>query len=282
MSRSRAPKPVSSETPRPLPRGLLAGLLERARLLLCLDYDGTISEIIPDPERAVPIESARESIRTLARHPDRLAVAVVSGREIAAVRRLLGLGAGLLFAGAHGLEYIGLDGRRHYPAGVEQCRADLDAVRRFLRGAVARGRGFVVEDKRAALALHYRNADPAEAGGLLERFGRFVAERTPSLEIMRGKMVYEALPRGIGGKGAAVRFFLGELGEPRPQPVYFGDDTTDEDAFLALAPLGGVTVLVGPERRSFAKFRVAGPREVAELLAELAAKLEAGRDQGSP
>ena len=31
-------------------------------------------------------------------------------------------------------------------------------------------------------------------------------------------------------------------------PVYVGDDTTDEDAFKALKPLGAVTVLVAPPR----------------------------------
>jgi trehalose-phosphatase len=252
-------------------------MLSRGRFLLCLDYDGTLSEITADPASAFPLARARDAIRTLAGHPERIAVAIVSGREVDVVKRLLGLHSGLLFAGTHGLELVASDGRRRYPAGVEESCAELDAVRSFLSRAVPPERGFIVEDKRVALALHYRNADPAEARAVLERFDRFVAKSTPRLEIMRGSMVYEALARGIGGKGAAVKFLLEEIGEPRPPTVYFGDDTTDEDAFFALGPEGAVTVLVGAERKSFAKYRVAGPREVADLLAGLAAQLEAGR-----
>jgi trehalose-phosphatase len=270
-------RPEPTETPRPLPRGILRELLGRGRFLLCLDYDGTLSQITADPARAFPLARARDAVRALARHPERLAVAIVSGREVDVVRRLLGLNSGLMFAGTHGLELVASDGRWRHPAGVEESTAELDAVRSFLCCAVPRERGFIVEDKRVALALHYRNADPAEACELLLRFERFVAENAPRLEIMRGNMVYEALARGLGGKGAAVKFLLQELGEPRPQTAYFGDDTTDEDAFFALGPENAVTVLVGPERRSFAKYRVAGPREVADLLADLAAQLEAGR-----
>ncbi len=277
--RTGSSKPEPIDTPRPLPRGLLPALLGRGRLLLCLDYDGTIAEIVADPARAVPLERAREALRVLIRHPDRVVVAIVSGRELDVLRGLLGLDFGLLFAGAHGLEYVGLDGRPRCPAGLEQCRDELDAVRGFLSRAVPGGRGFIVEDKKVAITLHYRNADPTEARQLLPRFERFVTENAPRLEIMRGKMVYEALPRGIGGKGAAVRFFLDEFGKPDRQVAYFGDDTTDEDAFLALDREQDITVLVGEERKSFAKFRVAGPREVAEVLSELASTLEMGRAQ---
>ena len=38
----------------PLPEGALAALAHRSRVLLCLDYDGTIAEIVDDPARATP------------------------------------------------------------------------------------------------------------------------------------------------------------------------------------------------------------------------------------
>jgi hypothetical protein len=72
-------------------------------------------------------------------------------------------------------------------------------------------------------------------------------------------MVHEAMPRGIGGKGDAIGTFMRDAGVAAAQAVYFGDDATDENAFRALVPQGGIGVLVGTERESFAQYRVEGP-----------------------
>jgi trehalose-phosphatase len=86
-------------------------------------------------------------------------------------------------------------------------------------------------------------------------------------------MVDEILPRGIGGKGLAVRWLLDSM-NVRPRSItYFGDDTTDEDAFFELRR-SGVTILVGQLRRSWAHYHVAGPAAVAALLQDLVTKLE--------
>jgi|YelNatPaOPRAMG01_1025707.scaffolds.fasta_scaffold08501_5 trehalose-phosphatase len=266
--------PAPTEKPRPLPRGLLPQLLARGRLLLCLDYDGTLSEITPNLAEAVPLKRARIAIESLAASPDRILVAVVSGRDIGTVRKLLGLARGIMFAGIHGLELAGADGVALMAEGVEESLGDLQMVRDFLAREVPAGRGFVVEDKRLALALHYRCAAPAEARPILARVEEFVARETPRLKLLKGKMVYEMLPRAAGGKGRAVHWFVEQVGEPRPQVAYFGDDTTDEDAFSALrSDTSALTVLVGPERPSFARYRVNDPSAVADILAELALAL---------
>lgn len=277
MARAQSHRPIPLERPRPLPHQLLASLLERGRLLLCLDYDGTLSEITPDIARAIPVPRAREAIASIALSLGWVTVAIVSGRDLATVRRLLGVDSGIMFAGTHGLELIGPDGVTRLAPGVEESLDDLQALRDHLAREVPAQRGFVVEDKRLAIAFHYRKADPTEAAPLLAHLEEFVASVTPRLEIIKGKMVYEMLPRGVAGKGSAVRWFIEQMGEPRTQVAYFGDDTTDEDAFFALRPQDAVTVLVGPERESFARYRVDGPSAVADLLAELSAMLASER-----
>jgi alpha,alpha-trehalase len=265
--------PAPTETPRPLARGLLADLVSRGRLLLCLDYDGTLSEITPNIDEAFPLERTRQALAALAASPERVVVAIVSGRDIATVRRLLGLGDAIMFSGTHGLELAGLDGVVRTAQGVEESFGDLRKLRDFLAREVPGRHGFVVEDKRLAIALHYRSAEPSEAEPLLARVENFVAHKAPHLRVMKGKMVYEMLPRAAGGKDSAVRWFIAQMGEARPQVAYFGDDTTDEEAFFALRPEGAATVLVGPERPSFARYRVDGPSAVADVLAELAEAL---------
>ena len=67
----------------------------------------------------------------------------------------------------------------------------------------------------------------------------------PTLQVLHGKMIHEAIPRGIGGKGAALEFFMRDAGVTGPSTTYFGDDITDEDAFRALGSHRGIGVLVG-------------------------------------
>src|SRR5271170_6144684 len=106
LSRAASSKPEPSQTPVPLPRGLIDSQLARGPVLLCLDFDGTISELTNDPWKAVPLPRAKKAIAELARHPDQLTLAIISGRDLDTLLRLSGLREGLLFAGTHGLEFI--------------------------------------------------------------------------------------------------------------------------------------------------------------------------------
>jgi trehalose 6-phosphate phosphatase len=146
----------------------------------------------------------------------------------------------------------------------------LDSVRAWLAHNVPAGAGFEVEDKRLSVALHYRNAAPAAAAALCDRFEVFVRAGAPHLRAAHNKMVVEALP-AAASKGVALRVLGREAGAAFV-PVYFGDDRTDEDAFAELISCG-VGVLVGEARPSLARFRVDSPTEVARVLTALAASL---------
>jgi trehalose 6-phosphate phosphatase len=267
---SRTPDPL--KLPIPLPRGLIADQLARGRFLLCLDFDGTISELTNDPWQAVPLPRAKTAIAKLARYPDKIALAIVSGRDLDTLLRLLGLRDGLLFAGTHGLEVIGRDGIRRFMPGVERCADDIQMLREFIARMIPPDRGFIIEDKRVAITINYRNARPDDAPAALAAFDDFVTQR-PTLQLLHGKMIHEAIPRGVGGKGEAVEFFMRDTAVAGPHTAYFGDDTTDEDAFRALARHSGIGVLVGSARESLAQYRVDGPSDVADLLEDLVARI---------
>src|SRR5260370_18301290 len=83
------PCPSPTKVPVPLPRGLIPQLAAQRKLLLFLDYDGTISEITPDLFHAAPIAGAREVITALPARHDRIPLALISGREIHELLRLL-------------------------------------------------------------------------------------------------------------------------------------------------------------------------------------------------
>jgi trehalose 6-phosphate phosphatase len=269
----------SEKAPAPLPPGLLPDLIRRKPLLLCLDYDGTISEIVRDPAAARPVPGILETLAELAAHRERIAVAIVSGREVATLRKLFAVPDGIALSGTHGLEMAGFDGCEEIAAGARECAGELEKVRKWLYQNVPSGEGFAIEDKGLALTLHYRNAPSAIAREIKDAFAQFVADRTPQLALRSGKMAAEALPKSAS-KSLAVRTLCEHAGKDWA-PIYFGDDVTDEDAFIELADRG-ISVLVGDQRPSAARYRVENPSEVAQVLKSLLAALVASPDDPVP
>ena len=223
---------------------------------LFLDFDGTLVELAEAPGAiAVPAGLLPLLDRLSERLEGRLAI--VSGRAVDDLRRHLGACA-LVLSGSHGAELHYSDGRSipvSAPPGLAEAR---ESVRRFAAG----GKGLLVEDKPAGVALHYRLAPERaeEAGAFLEA----LAERS-GLKLQRGKMVAELRPAG-SDKGAALRRLMAEPPFAGARPVFVGDDLTDEDAFRAAASLGGEGVLVGPHRPSAARWRLEGVAEVTAWL----------------
>jgi trehalose 6-phosphate phosphatase len=258
-----------TKIPAPLPDRFLCELASSGGLALLLDYDGTLAELTTDPAQARPIPGVPQMLARLA-HVQSLSVAIITGRRIKEVQRLLGLSVDLFFSGVHGLEFADSDGDTTFIPAATQCFPELDEVRRWLTAHVLANRGFWVEDKEAAIGLHYRSADPVEARRLCDRFAEFIAHTTPGLQLMRLKKIDEAMPN-IAGKNRAVTTAIERLPHSH-RAVYIGDDVTDEDAFAALRP-DDVGIVVGDVRASLAQYRLPNPQSVAAQLTALDAFL---------
>jgi trehalose-phosphatase len=264
-------KPFKSEpAPTRLPEELLPELIRRKRVLLCLDYDGTISEIVRDPATARPVAGVPETLAELAPRRDRITLAIVSGREVAKLREMFSVPSGIALSGLHGLELVDFDGREEIVCGARESANDLEKVRKWLGENAPVGEGFIIEDKRFTLTLHYRNARAPTARHVRDAFAQYIHDHTPKLALRDGKMAAEALPTGAS-KALAVRAIWQRAGKDF-EPVYFGDDLTDEDAFAELGDCG-VTVRVGMQQPSAARYCVENPREVARVLRAIASAL---------
>lgn len=223
--------------------------------LFILDYDGTLAEIVADPEAAYPHEAVPALLGRLARaHP----VALLTGRAVRTLERLLPA-PGLEAFGVHGLERGRLGGEVRDLTGPAAARA-LAGVRARLPELVAAPEleGLLVEDKGNALALHYRRAPDRDAA--LARLRAWAEGRPAELTALWGKLVLELRPAGRG-KGVAAAELAAE--HPLLTPVVIGDDATDEEAFVALPH--GVTVKVGPGA-SAAAYRLPGVGAVVDYL----------------
>ncbi len=234
---------------------LEAALAAAARvgvLLVASDYDGTLSHLVDDPSAARPHQPALAALSGLGRLPGVVAV-LISGRSLEALEHLAGSPPDVQLIGTHGTESSDTRTRPEIPRLVSSVVSDLKAVEHAFEGTL-------LEEKPAGAALHYRHATDQQGAA---EAARAVGARQ-GVRTIDGKMVVELLV-GEGDKGTALEAVRDASGAERL--VFFGDDTTDEDVFLAARP-GDVSVKVG-DGPTAAQYRVDDPRQVGEALAIL-------------
>jgi len=246
---------------------LASHVLRAARgreLLVAVDFDGTISDLVPRPRDAQLRDDARVALETLAR---RTHVVIVSGRGLADLRARVTM-PDVSLVGEHGGELLLSSGERHAIDLEPSARAALIAFERDATELLEETAG-EVEAKRLAVAAHTRRVDPAlvEAveGALLERARE--RARAGLLEVLRGKCVVELRARGACKALGLAR--ARALLAPASFVVSLGDDATDEDLFRESIQAGGLAIKVG-DGVTVAHHRLAGPPEVARFLVKLA------------
>lgn len=224
---------------------------------LFLDVDGTLVDFALRPEGVAIDEDLIELLRTAVRRTHG-AVALVSGRPIAQLDRLFAPLC-LPAAGVHGDERRDADGAIHYIADEDER---LRPARAALRALVSAWEGLIFEDKRSALALHYRQS-PQFRDEARKTMAQLAEGLLPDYELLDGNNVLELKPRTFS-KAMAIEAFLAESPFHGRIPVFLGDDATDVDGFAAVERHGGVAIAVG--ERVSATWRLADPQAVRAWL----------------
>ena len=215
-----------------------------------LDYDGTLTPIVGDPQKAFMSPRYREVIASLL-GDEKNFVCIISGRAIEELKRFIDL-KGLVLAGNHGMEIAGPD-ISYMNDGALRAKRLLGEIAEMLKWKLSDLEGVLVEEKGLTVSVHYRMV-PVKHHPSLKRF--FYREMKKFLNsniiiVTRGKRVLEVRPNVVWNKGSAVKWILGylsdHLSKEKPYPIYMGDDETDEDAFKALKGRG-LTVLVSPRK----------------------------------
>ncbi|MGH7499078.1 MAG: bifunctional alpha,alpha-trehalose-phosphate synthase (UDP-forming)/trehalose-phosphatase [Gemmatimonadales bacterium] len=263
---------LEESTPVVPPRGLPAGgdaahkaltarLAGTDALLLLLDYDGTLVPYAATPDLARPDPGLVSLLGAAAARPD-TEVHVVSGRAREALEHWLGHLPVWLHA-EHGFWSRAPDSKEWVPA-AEPGGSWREPVLAILRDITARTPGSLIETKAAAIAWHYRMADPetgARRANELRLHLNQVLSNQP-VEILPGHRLLEIRPYGIH-KGRIVAQLSAER-LASTAIVAIGDDRTDEDLFAALPP-EAITIRVGAGPTK-ARFRLEGISAVRALL----------------
>lgn len=236
---------MNGESPARLPSAfdLLDGDRVRTaarRMVVFLDFDGTLSPIVARPADAALSDAARAAVRALAAV---CPVAVVSGRELADLRDRVAL-PGVRLAGSHGLEFADNDGAEWRHPDADGYLDDLNAAEADMRGRVGAIDGIEIERKRFSVAVHYRRA--ADRAAAVDAAVAAVLADHPRLDDIPGKMVHDLRPALRWHKGECVGWVLRRLALTDSLPLYIGDDITDEDAFAAVAG-AGIGIRVGED-----------------------------------
>nr|ACN25736.1 unknown [Zea mays] len=139
------------------------------QIVMFLDYDGTLSPIVEDPDRAVMSEEMREAVRRVAEH---FPTAIVSGRCRDKVLNFVKL-TELYYAGSHGMDIQGPAACRqpnhvqqvvhtqaeaaavHYQAASEFLPV-IEEVFRTLTAKMESIAGARVEHNKYCLSVHFR------------------------------------------------------------------------------------------------------------------------------
>jgi alpha,alpha-trehalase len=245
--------------------------LKGSRLALFLDYDGTLTPIVRRPEMAVLSEDMRNTVERLTRQ---CFVAVISGRDLADVKKLVGISS-LHYAGSHGFDISGPEGKHLENQMGTDFLPDLEKAEKKIQPRIDGIPGAHIERKKFSRAVHYREVDEENVGKVEEAVDEAV-EIFPSLRKSYGKKVFEIQPKINWDKGKALLWILQALHLDKPDvlPLYIGDDVTDEDAFCVLAEKG-IGIVVGEETRpTYARFKLKDPDGVRQFFQQLMLILE--------
>lgn len=234
------------------------------KLLLLLDYDGTLTPIVNRPELAKLSSYRRGILRRLSRS-SKIKMAVISGRRLSDVKKLVGISR-IIYVGNHGFE-IEVRGKSFvFPA----ARRFIPVLKR-IKAELARKvkvKGVLIEDKEFTLSIHYRLVAKRDLTLIRRLFKEVMKSWKKKVRITQGNKVIEIRPPFDWDKGHAVKWIISRLRLKSHLPVYIGDDRTDEDAFRVLKKRG-ITILAGEETKTAADYCLGNVDKVYQFLRDL-------------
>ncbi|XAR53967.1 Trehalose-phosphatase [Bertholletia excelsa] len=258
------------------------------KIVVFLDYDGTLSNIVDNPEKAFMTNKMRTALRDVARC---FPTAIISGRSREKVYDFVRLDD-VYYAGSHGLDIAAPSQSQNYGDPKNQTRVIdrqgnevilfqpakkfLPAIQKIygiLNEKTKSMRGVMIEHNKFCISVHFRHV-LNEDFCTLEKLVNSVLGEYKEFRISKGKKVFEIRPDMEWDKGHALNYLLDTLGFGRSGdvlPVYIGDDRTDEDAFRAIRNRGeGYPVVVSTSPKdTIALYSLHNPSEVEKFLLRL-------------
>lgn len=240
-------------------------------LVLFLDFDGTLAPIAKSPEKAFLDSKVRKLLKKI-NNLKMCSINIISGRTLENIRKKIGIN-NINYIGNHGLEIKGpkISFRDSVDA---EYKTALQEIYRELKEKLKHIKGVVLEDKKLTLSIHYRLVSSKYISNLKKIIKNILSKyyKNNNIIIRNGKKVVEIRPEIALHKGDAALWVLSRLSFMRKNKniiaLYFGDDTTDEDAFKVLKKIG-ITVFVGLPKKTCANYYLNTTTEVKNTLEKI-------------
>jgi len=244
--------------------GQLAGIAIARESLVFLNYEIALSRIVSDPGAVAPVDGAAQALARLA---DAFPVVVISCDDLADIRGRVSV-PGIWYAGSHGFELAGPDGRHHEHEVGAAAVPVLASAAAELRATHEQIPGLRVVHTRFHIAVHYREVAPEHIDEIVATTHRL--GRRNNLRVTSGHMLVELRPDVDRETGTLLAWIRSHVDESKSLvPIYIGGDLPDESAFEEVQ-LGGIGIAVRQEqdgdRRTAARFALDGPDQVREVL----------------
>ncbi|XP_014515304.2 probable trehalose-phosphate phosphatase 3 [Vigna radiata var. radiata] len=263
---------------------------EGKEIVVFLDYDGTLSPIVDDPDKAYMSDAMRAAVREVAYC---FPTAIVSGRRKDKVYEFVKL-RNVYYAGSHGMDISTPSGsskcedQRHQIKGVDEkgnhvvhfhpakdFLPTIQEIIKVLKENTRRIKGSMIEDNMFCVTVHYRCVKNEEDISVLREMVESTMKSYPNFHISSGRKVMEIRPNVNWDKGCALMYLLDTLGFDNFNnvlPIYLGDDRTDEDAFKVIRHIGqGFPIVVSSiAKKTQASYSLRDPSDVLAFLIRLA------------
>ncbi|KAM3304417.1 trehalose-phosphate phosphatase B [Capsicum chacoense] len=248
------------------------------KIVIFLDYDGTLSDIVPNPEEAFMTDKMRMVLGEVA---DRFPTAIISGRKREKVQDFVQL-KNVYYAGSHGLDIEAplnslkckdsneMDNKIVLYQPAKEFLPEKDKVLNLLSERTKDIKGVNIEDNKFCISIHFRHVHSKDLD-TVENVISVILKEYPNFLVSTGKKVYEIRPNIAWDKGHALEYLLENLGFGNSDdvlPMYVGDDRTDEDAFKVLRKRRqGFPIIVSANPKDTnALYSLREPKQVMEFL----------------
>ena len=233
------------------------------RRLLLLDYDGTLVDYAPTPDRAVPTAEVIATLKALSSDTKNRLV-IISGRPHHSLDSWLGNLPVNLVAEHGAFNKIGAVWQAN-GSHVTDWQTHVSPV---MEQAANASPGMFVERKITALVLHHRNAANRPSALKATKQAKLAIESLApqfDLKVTYADEALEVRPTNIS-KGKNALTWL--QGADYDFVLAAGDSVTDEDMF-GLLPKSAYTIKIGKGKTS-ARYRIASPTDFVSFLKSLA------------
>lgn len=244
-------------------RKLLNSFRRSRQRLILLDYDGTMTDLVPthDPESSRPSEQTIELLKHIANMRGTM-LCVVSGRPKEVLDSWF-KGIPMILSAEHGAWIKADDEWSRREISLNEHRKNII---KLLKQYAERTPGADIEEKDFSIVWHYRNVPPelAQARNSSIEYELKDMLSNSDFAVYRGAKILEVKPKFIN-KGMMAEEFLAMV-EP-DFVLCIGDDSTDEDMFKVL-PDNAFSIKVGLGETG-ARYQILEPKNVLDLLEKL-------------